>query len=67
MLLSLKRSWLGFQTMGPNKATPMNVKRETLLRLEDTLKRRYRYLLTKRESITATEIIATVHVASKTA
>jgi hypothetical protein len=40
----------------------VNVKRETLQRLEDTLKRRYRYLLTKSESLTATAMVATVRM-----
>jgi hypothetical protein len=39
-----------------------SVKRETLLRLEDTLKRRYRYLLRKGESLTATAMVATVRM-----
>jgi hypothetical protein len=40
----------------------MNVKRETLQRLEDTLKRRYRYLLGKGEGLTATAMVATVRM-----
>ena len=40
----------------------MSVKRETLLRLEDTLKRRYRYLLRKGEDLTATTMVATIRI-----
>ena len=47
---------------GEKGEVTMSVKRETLLRLEDTLKRRYRELLRKGEGLTATTMVANIRM-----